>query len=61
MTKYELKNAKINLAVELTIKRDRFAKGTQTPGVDAAAIQRIVDATQAQIDELDREIAILAS
>ena len=61
MTKYELKNAKINLAVELTIKRDRFAKGLQTPGVDTAAIQRIVDATQAQIDELDREIAILAS
>ena len=61
MTKYELKNAKINLAVELTIKRDRFVKGLKTPGVDTAAIQRIVDATQAQIDELDREIAILAN
>ena len=61
MTKYELKNAKINLVVELTIKRNRFAKGLGTPGVDTAAIQRIVDATQAQIDELDREIAILAS
>jgi hypothetical protein len=61
MTKYELKNAKINLAVELTIKRDRFAKGLKTPGVDTAAIQRIIDATQAKIDELDREIAILAN
>ena len=61
MTKYELKNAKINMAVELQIKRDRFVKGLKTPGVDTAAIQRTIDDTQKQIDELDREIAILAS
>jgi hypothetical protein len=60
MTTAQLKNAKINAVVELQIKRDRFTKGLATPGVDKAAIQRVIDTTQKQIDELERELAFLS-
>jgi hypothetical protein len=37
----------------------RFAAGLSTPGVDRAAIEAILEKTRCQIDELEREIAIL--
>jgi len=59
MTTAQLKNAKINAVVELQIKRDRFTKGLDTPGIDKTAIQRVIDTVQKQIDELERELKIL--
>jgi len=48
MTTAQLKNAKINAIVELDIKYRRFSNGLKTPGVDQAAIQKILDRIQNQ-------------
>jgi len=59
MTTAQLKNAKTNAVVELQIKYNRFSKGLNTPGVDKAAIEKVLDGIRKQIDELEREIAII--
>ena len=59
MTTAQLKNAKSNAVVELQIKYNRFSKGLSTPGVDKAAIEKVLDGIRKQIDDLEREIAII--
>jgi hypothetical protein len=55
----QLKNTKINAVVELQIKYNRFAKGLATPGVDKAAVERVLDGIRKQIDELESELATI--
>ncbi len=59
MNRKQLRNAKIDLVSTLQAKMRRFAAGLSTPGVDRAAIEAILEKTRCQIDELEREIAIL--
>ena len=59
MTNAQLKNAKINAVVELQIKYNRFAKGLATPGVDKAAIEKVLDGIRKQIADLEAELALI--
>jgi hypothetical protein len=59
MNRKQLRNAKIDLVSTLQAKMRRFAAGLSTPGVDRAAIEAILEKTRCQIDDLEREIAIL--
>jgi len=59
MTAAQLKNAKINAVVELQIKYNRFAKGLATPGVDKAAIEKVLDGIREQIASLESELATI--
>jgi hypothetical protein len=59
MTTAQLKNAKINAVVELQIKYNRFAKGLATPGVDKAAVEKVLEGIRKQIDELETELALI--
>jgi hypothetical protein len=59
MNAKQLKNAKIDMVTILQAKLRRFAAGLATPGVDTNEIQRIIDRLKGQIDDLEREIAIL--
>ena len=59
MTNAQLKNAKINAVVELQIKYNRFAKGLATPGVDKAAIEKVLDGIRKQIADLEAELSLI--
>jgi hypothetical protein len=59
MSTARLKNAKINAVVELQIKYNRFAKGLATPGVDKAAIEKVLDTISKQIEALESELALI--
>jgi hypothetical protein len=57
----QVKNAKINAVIELQIKYNRFAKGLETPGVDKASVEKILDGIRRQMALLESELAMLSS
>ena len=59
MTTAQVKNAKINALVELQIKYNRFSKGLSVTGADKTAIEKVLDGIRKQIEELERELALI--
>lgn len=56
MTNKQLKNAKIDAITMLQVKYNRFSKGLDTPGVDKAAIEKILNGISEQIANLESEL-----
>jgi hypothetical protein len=59
MTKYELRNVKINELAALEVKYRNAAKAMTVAGTDAERLQSIMDSVSARIAEVEQEIAAL--
>jgi hypothetical protein len=59
MTTAQIKNAKIDAISTLQAKYNRFAKGLATPGVDKAAVEKVLEGIRKQIDELETELVLI--
>jgi len=59
MTTAQIKNAKIDAITVLQAKYNRFAKGLTTPGVDKAAIEKVLDLIRRDIEMLEAELALI--
>lgn len=59
MTKEQIKNAKINAVVLLQVKYNRFAKNLSTPGIDKAAVEKVLDRIRQDIASLEAELALI--
>jgi hypothetical protein len=59
MTKYELRNGKINELATLEAKYRNTAKAMSIAGTDAERLQSIMDSVSARIAEVEQEIAAL--
>ena len=59
MTNAELKNAKIDAITALEAKYNRVAKALATPGVDKAAIDKILNKIHEQIASLESELTLI--
>ena len=59
MTNAQLKNAKIDAISVLQAKYNRFANALATPGVDKAAIDKILNRIREQIASLESELALI--
>jgi len=59
MTKYELRNGKINELAALEVKYRNAAKAMTVAGTDVERLQSIMDSVSARIAEVEQEIAAL--
>lgn len=59
MTTAQLKNAKIDAISVLQAKYNRFAKNLNTPGIDKAAIEKVLDCIRRDIASLEAELALI--
>jgi hypothetical protein len=59
MTKYELRNVKINELAALEVKYRNAAKAMTVAGTDVERLQSIMDSVSARIAEVEQEIAAL--
>ncbi len=59
MTKYELRNSKINELASLEVKYRNAAKAMTVAGTDVERLQSIIDNVSARIAEVEQEIAAL--
>jgi hypothetical protein len=59
MTKYELRNGKINELAALEVKYRNAAKAMSVAGTDVERLQSIMDSVSARIAEVEQEIAAL--
>lgn len=59
MTTAQIKNAKIDGITVLQAKYNRFAKNLNTPGIDKAAIEKVLDCIRRDIASLEAELALI--
>jgi len=59
MTKYELRNGKINELAALEVKYRNAAKAMSVAGTDVERLQFMMDSVSARITEVEQEIAAL--
>jgi hypothetical protein len=59
MTTAQIKNAKIDAISTLQAKYNRFAKNLNTPGIDKAAIEKVLDCIRRDIARLEAELALI--
>ncbi len=59
MSKYELRNSKINELAALEVKYRNAAKAMSVAGADVERLQSIMDSVSARIAEVEQEIAAL--
>jgi len=59
MTKYELRNSKINELAALEVKYRNAAKAMTVAGTDVERLQSIMDSVSARIAEVEQEIVAL--
>ena len=59
MTKYELRNGKINELAALEVKYRNAAKAMTVAGTDVERLQSIMDSVSARIAEVEQEIPAL--
>lgn len=59
MTTAQIKNAKIDAITVLQAKYNRFAKNLNAPGVDKAAIEKVLDCIRRDVASLEAELALI--
>jgi hypothetical protein len=59
MTRQEIKNSKIDAISTLQAKYIRFAKNLSTPGIDKAAVEKVLSRIRRDIASLEAELAVI--
>ena len=59
MTTAQIKNAKIDAISVLQAKYNRFAKNLNTPGIDKAAVEKVLENIRRDIASLEAELALI--
>jgi hypothetical protein len=59
MSRQEIKNSKIDAISTLQAKYNRFAKNLSTPGIDKAAVEKVLSCIRRDIASLESELALI--